>query len=304
MPTSAQKPSRTRPRSRLTRSPAATFRLPGMPCTASSLIETQIDRGKPLYPRKPGVAPPSRISRSAMRSSSMVLTPGSHASFRGGSTDASKLPARAMRSISWAVFRLIICSSSAFRRLGPPTRPLAVLTGQRGGGDGGHHLLAYLLDCAHAVDLGNQALAAVVVEHGNRLLEVHLDPRLDRFGLVVFALDELMPVGQARGGPRRVGALALRADEAAGQAPEQLLEVHLEVENPVEMPAQLEHQRVQGLGLRDGAWEAVDDETAQAVGLHEPVANHPDHDVVRHVVARRQDRLRLQAERSAGRDLR
>src|SRR5439155_1232661 len=47
MPTSAQKPSRTRPRSRLTRSPLAILRLPGMPCTASSLIDTQIERGNP-----------------------------------------------------------------------------------------------------------------------------------------------------------------------------------------------------------------------------------------------------------------
>ncbi len=47
-PMSAQKPSITRPRSRLTRSPSAILRLPGIPCTASSLIEMQIDLGKPL----------------------------------------------------------------------------------------------------------------------------------------------------------------------------------------------------------------------------------------------------------------
>src|ERR1700674_1336587 len=143
------------------------------------------------------------MSRSAILSSSIVLTPGSHASLSGGSTDASRLPARAMRSISWAVFRLIICSSSAFGRLGPPTRPSADLPGERGGGGGvycGHQLPAYLVDCAHAVDLRNQALAAVVVEHRDRLLEVDLDPGLDRLCLVVLALHQAAAVGSAGGG--------------------------------------------------------------------------------------------------------
>jgi hypothetical protein len=46
-PTSAQKPSRTRPRSRLTMSPDCSRREPGMPWTASSLTDTQIELGKP-----------------------------------------------------------------------------------------------------------------------------------------------------------------------------------------------------------------------------------------------------------------
>src|ERR1700686_3166427 len=133
------------------------------------------------------------MRRSAMRSSSIVLTPGSHAAFRGGRTDASKLPARAMRSISWAVFRLIIGSSScALCRLGSPTRRFrADLPCKRGCLDCGHDLAAYLIDCAHAVDLRNQAFAPVMVEHRDRLREVNLDPGSHRLSLVVFALDQL-----------------------------------------------------------------------------------------------------------------
>src|SRR6202521_3375640 len=176
------------------------------------------------------------MSRSAILSSSIVLTPGSQASFRGGSTEASKLPARAMRSISRAVFRLIICSLSALGGLGapPPSASRTDLPGERGGrggGDGGHHLPAYVIDCAHAVDLRNQAAAAVVVEHRDRLLEVDLDARLDRLRLVVLALYEAAAGGCADGGAGRGGALADGADEPPGQAAEQLLEIDLEVED-------------------------------------------------------------------------
>src|SRR5258708_11100 len=244
------------------------------------------------------------MSRSAILSSSMVLTSGWHASLRGGSTAASRLPARAMRSISWAVFRLIIGSSlCALGGLSPPTRPSADLPGERGGGDGGHHLAAYLINCAHAVDLRNQALAAVVVEHGDGLLEVDLDPGLDRFRLVVLPLHQCAAVGRAGGGARRVGALADRADEPAGEAAEQLLEVDLEVEDAVEPAAEVVHHVVEGHGLGDRAREAVDDETPLRVRLPEAVGDHRDHDLVRDVVARGQDGLGLLAERGAGRDL-
>src|ERR1700674_3313366 len=230
------------------------------------------------------------MRRSAILSSSIVLTPGWHASLSGGSTDASRLPERAMRSISWAVFRLIIASSScAFGRLRPPTRPSADLPGERGGGDGGHHLPAYLIDCAHAVDLRNQALAAVVVEHRDRLLEVDLDAGLDRLCLVVLALHQAAAVGSANGGARRVGALAHRADEPARQAAEQLLEVDLEVQDAVEPAAQFVHQLVERLGLGDGAREPVDDEAPPGVRLPEAVGDHRDHDLVRDVVDRGHD---------------
>ncbi len=66
------------------------------------------------------------------------------------------------------------------------------------------------------------------------------------------------------------------------------------------MPAELVHQGVEGLRLRDRAREAVDNEAPLAVRLPEPVANHADHDVVGHVVAGRKDGLGLLAERRAG----
>src|SRR5450759_3469741 len=133
------------------------------------------------------------MRRSAIRSSSIVLIPGSHASRSGGSTDASRLPARAMRSISWAVLRLIIRSSCALCRLGRHR---------------GHDVAADVIDCAHAVDLGNQALAAVVVEHGDGLLKVDLDPRLHRLRLVILPLDQVASIGYAQGRDGRVSALA------------------------------------------------------------------------------------------------
>ena len=47
-----------------------------------------------------------------------------------------------------------------------------------------------------------------MVEHGNGLLEVDLDPRADRLRLVIVALDKGAAVRLASLGRRRVGALA------------------------------------------------------------------------------------------------
>src|SRR5256885_16756351 len=106
-------------------------------------------------------------------------------------------------------------------------------------------MVAYLVDCAPAVNLGHEPGRTVVVEDWNGLLEVDLDPRPDSLGLIVLALDELASVGGALPRCRRKGALALRADQATGQAPQQLVDLDLQIDDAVEALAQLHHQSVE-----------------------------------------------------------
>src|SRR5437867_2578618 len=111
-------------------------------------------------------------------------------------------------------------------------------------------------------------------------------------------------VGRADGVVRRVGALALRTDGPARQPLEQLLDRDAKVDHPVEALAQLDHERVEGVGLGNGTRKAVDDEARLAVRLAEAVADHADHDLVGDVLARSEDGLRLATELGAGGDLR
>ena len=94
----------------------------------------------------------------------------------------------------------------------------------------GQDLTTYLVNGASPVDLRNQVLAPVVVEHRDGLAQIDLDPRLHSLLLVVFALDDLRAVSLAFLRARRVRALARRAHQPARQAPEQLRRLDTQIE--------------------------------------------------------------------------
>src|SRR2546426_5726236 len=85
---------------------------------------------------------------------------------------------------------------------------------------------------------------------------------------------------------------------------QKLLDRDLQVDDPVEALAELVHQVVERLGLGNCSRKAVHDEARAAVRLAEAVADDADHDLVRDVLPRRQDGLRLPAKLGAGLDLR
>src|SRR5207245_2860152 len=121
-----------------------------------------------------------------MRSSSIVLTPGRQASFRGGRTDASKLPARAMRSISWAVFWADVGITVGVGKITPEAARLLKVTEQalyvgidkaRPGG--------YLGDISSAIQKHVEAAGFSVIRqfvgHGIGR-QMHEDPQVPNFG--------------------------------------------------------------------------------------------------------------------------
>jgi hypothetical protein len=77
-----------------------------------------------------------------------------------------------------------------------------------------------------------------------------------------------------------IGAPAGGAGEAPGQALGEVLLGRDQVQGAVEAAAELPHHAVQGLGLRDRAREAVEDEAVLGVGMREPVADQVDHQIV------------------------
>ena len=86
--------------------------------------------------------------------------------------------------------------------------------------------------------------------------------------------------GESSARPRAgAGAQALRRD----------LVGHLEQDHGVERLSDLVEHRVERLGLRDRAREPVEDEPVLVL---EPLANEPDHEVVRDEVAALEDRPR------------
>src|SRR6266576_4710382 len=85
---------------------------------------------------------------------------------------------------------------------------------------------------------------------------------------------------------------------------QKLLDRDLQVDDPIETLAELMHQAVERLGLGNRARKAVHDEARAAIRLAEAVADDADHDLVRDVLPRRQDGLRLSTKLGAGLDLR
>ena len=128
----------------------------------------------------------------------------------------------------------------------------------------------------------------------------------DRLGLLVVdrepAADRL----------RRVVGPSLLVGTAERARPRRLV-VEVEEEDHVEPAADLAQHLVERLGLREVAREAVEDEPVERVVLGQPLADHPDRDLVGDEVAALHDRVDLaperrrvveRAEHVAGRDVR
>ena len=110
---------------------------------------------------------------------------------------------------------------------------------------------------------------------------VQREPAVDRLGCVVRAVLEHGAVEQAL--PRDVVG-------------------DLEVEDDVELSTLLVEHRVERLGLRQRAREAVEHEPAQRVTASEPLADELDRELVRNEVAAREDRRDPAAEVGLHRD--
>jgi len=86
----------------------------GMPCTISSLIEAQMEAGKPRYPLKEGIAPSCSMMREAIFSSSAVVMPGRTTSRKRSWTWATMRPAWRMSANSREDLRTIILTLHVF----------------------------------------------------------------------------------------------------------------------------------------------------------------------------------------------
>ena len=95
---------------------------------------------------------------------------------------------------------------------------------------------------------------------------------------------------------RRVPRVPVRAHQAAGDALDQLLLVHVEHQQPVDLAAVPLQLGIERLGLRDVAREAVEQEAALRVGLRDAVDQHLDHQRVGHELAGLHEVLRAPAE--------
>ena len=193
---------------------------------------------------------------SAMRSSSSIVIPGSSTSAQSASVSWTSSPASAMPSISAADLRMIMRLACTLLER---VRDL--------GPD--------LVDGALCVHLHQLACREVVVDDLLGLLVVVAQPALDRLGLVVGAALERGALAEPLAAPCRR---------------------KLEQEHGRERPVDLLEHRVERLGLRDVAREAVEHEAVLRVVLGEPVADERDRHVVGNELARLEQRLDLPAE--------
>src|SRR3954449_2164969 len=155
--------------------------------------------------------------------------------------------------------------------------------------EGATNRLRHLLDRTHAVDLDELAARLVIGSNHGGIAVVGGKPGLEDLGIVVLA-DRLAPGARFRGpalDPLDEGAL-----------------VDLELEHRIEPQTLFGEHRVEGLGLGDGAREAVEDEALAGVRPVDALGDDADHDVVRDEPARFHDRLGLEADRRTGSDRR
>jgi hypothetical protein len=131
------------------------------------------------------------------------------------------------------------------------------------GGEAAEDAGGDLLDPSHAVDHGEQAAVAVVVDQGPGLDPEHLQAVADRLLGVI--------------GP-------MLGRRPPGQPTQQLLLVGLEVEHGVQGHPQVDQAPVQGLGLVDRPGEPVQHEPTVTVRLGQPLHHHGDDHLVRHQV--------------------
>src|SRR3954467_13653375 len=149
------------------------------------------------------------MKRSAVWSSSIVVTPGRTLPASRSIVRTRISPARAILSISAGVFLMIIAGSESFFE--PQRR------------EGGPDVVVDLSRAPRAVEAPQQCLFLVVVDQRLGLLMVRRKPLLDHFGLVVLALPERTAAEVAHAlGLRRVERhvldVAVRALAAAGQS--------------------------------------------------------------------------------------
>ena len=153
------------------------------------------------------------------------------------------------------------------------------------------HALPDLADAALAVDLDRDPPLPVEVEDRVGALVEHLGTAPGGLLGVVVAVHEARlvdvaePVVPGRVVDHVVAARALRADQAAGQPPDQLLELDVQVEQAVDPLADGLQHAVQGLRLRHRAGEAVEQEASAAIGAGDPLPDHVDHHLVGHQLA-------------------
>mmetsp|Transcript_33674 Transcript_33674/g.72842 ORF Transcript_33674/g.72842 Transcript_33674/m.72842 type:complete len:317 (-) Transcript_33674:76-1026(-) len=151
------------------------------------------------------------------------------------------------------------------------------------------------------LDVGD--LVRVVLDDGSSLGVESRQAGLDGLGVVILSLDQGLAreVVQSRRLGRRellvVGPAAARVDPATRHTLNQELIGDLEAEDLVDLDASGGEHLVELLRLRDGSWEAVEDEAGAALGLLDGVADDADDEVVRDERARLHGGLGLHAER-------
>ena len=128
------------------------------------------------------------------------------------------------------------------------------------------------------------------LQHGLFPVVVALDQRLAGHVVLAFGLGriELDVIGAAGG----------HVHAAAAHAIDDLAVRHVDLEHEVDRDAGILH----GIGLRNGAGEAVEHVTVLAIGLLEAILDQTDDDVVANQAAGIHDLLGLQAQRGAGLD--
>ncbi len=70
-----------------------------------------------------------------------------------------------------------------------------------------------------------------------------------------------------------------------------------QLDDGVKLQVLLLEELIERFGLRNRAWESVEDEALGCIGLVDPVGNDADHDIVRHQATARHDGLGLQPDR-------
>ena len=163
-------------------------------------------------------------------------------------------------------------------------------------------LLENLLDVAAAIDAVLLALRLVIVDQRRGLCLVDAQAIGDGVFVVVGAVVQSAATDVAQAVHfrwRGVGVVHLSAAAAGatpGDALDQQVEIHVDEDRGLQGAAQLVEHGVEGLGLGDVAWEAVENEALFGVGLGHALLDHVEHDLVRNQLAGIHGGLGLQAK--------
>ena len=154
-----------------------------------------------------------------------------------------------------------------------------------------------------AVDAAQEALLLVVVDQRLGLLVVLVEPVADHLGLVVVADDQLGCRRCRRRPPASGGSNStwktwpfFDAGAAPAEPAHDLVVGDVDQERRGQLAAELAQLRVERLGLRHGAREAVEDEAVGGLLALDPLGDHADDHLVGDQVAAVHVLLRLLAE--------